>query len=359
LKSSEKRQFFRQALQTLKSLSDTILVMRKAAFFILIGIVGALSVMSFAEQPVTAATTTEELFPADLLAMSSTQAFAKHVLLVDKSERKLLVYERDGETVRKIDEIPADIGKNNGNKEKENDFRTPEGLYFFQQRKSPPEIPFSLYGKMAFTTDYPNLFDKRLKKTGYGIWLHSIPETVALTRGSRGCVVIRNEALEKIQGYIELKQTPIIIYDKIQYVTKAEHDRRRVELSQWMESWRAAWQSQDADKFLSFYDSNFSAPGFSSFKSWKKHKSRLAKKYQAIKVTLNQPFFLLHKDQLIVKTLQKYESDQHTDYGVKTIHALKTSDGYRIVHEEWAKANEGGETALSSVVQSASDHLTD
>lgn len=298
------------------------------------------------------------LYPADLLQISTTTAFSKYVFLVDKKERKLLVYERDGQTVNLIDEVPADIGKNDGNKEKANDHKTPEGIYFFQQKKAPPEIPFSLYGKMAFTTDYPNLFDLRQKKTGWGIWLHSIPETVALTRGSRGCVVIRNEALEKIQDYIKLHQTPLIIYDKIDYVTKDEHDRRRQELSSWMESWRAAWESQDAEKYLSFYDTDFSAPGFPSFKTWDKHKRRLASNYKSIKVTLSQPFLLLHKDQLIIKTLQRYESDQHADYGIKTLHALKTANGYKIIREEWTRADDQGETAslISGVPSGTSPH---
>lgn len=290
---------------------------------------------------------TAELFPADLLQISSTGAFSKHVILVDKKERKLLVFEQDGETIRKIDEIPADIGKNDGNKEKENDHRTPEGIYFFEQKKTPPEIPFSLYGKMAFTTNYPNVFDRRLKKTGHGIWLHSIPETVPLTRGSRGCVVIRNEALTKMEEYIRFRQTPMIIYDKIDYVTKDEHDRRRKELSDWLESWRQSWEAQDTEKYLGNYDADFQAPGFPSLRAWEKHKRRVTSAAKKIKVTLHQPYLLLHKDQLIVKMLQKYESDLHADYGVKTIHAVKTTAGYRIIREEWKKANESGETAAA------------
>ncbi|MBX2988963.1 MAG: L,D-transpeptidase family protein [Bdellovibrionaceae bacterium] len=289
------------------------------------------------------------VFPADLLQISTTQAFSKHVMLVDKSARKLMIFERDGETIRKIDEIPADIGKNNGNKEKENDHRTPEGIYFFQQKKAPPEIPFSLYGKMAFTTDYPNLFDKRAKKTGSGIWLHSIPENVPLTRGSRGCIVIRNEALARVESYIQLHETPVIIYDKIEYIAKEEHDRRRKELGEWMENWRQSWESQDADRYLSFYDKDFSAPGFKGFSNWEKHKRRLARNYKTIKVTLNQPFLLLHKDQLIIKTLQKYESDRHADYGVKVVHALRTKDGYKIIREEWEKADETGTTSPAQI----------
>src|SRR3954471_5546251 len=94
-----------------------------------------------------------EVLPADLLQISSTDAFSKYVFLVDKKERKLLIFERSGETIRKIDEVPADIGKNDGNKTKRDDHKTPEGIYFFQSRLEPPQIPFNLYGKMAFTTD--------------------------------------------------------------------------------------------------------------------------------------------------------------------------------------------------------------
>lgn len=285
------------------------------------------------------------LFPADLLQISSTHAFSKYVFLVDKKERKLLVFERDGETIRQLEDIPADIGKNDGNKEKANDHRTPEGIYFFENKKAPPEIPFSTYGKMAFTTDYPNAFDRLQKKTGSGIWLHSIPESVPLTRGSRGCVVIRNDALTKMEEYIQLRQTPIIIYDKIEYVSQDEHVRRRKEIAEWIESWRTAWESHDTDKYLSFYDRDFKAPGFPSYKAWDAHKHRVATLSKDVKISLNQPYLLLHKDQLIVKMLQKYQSDVHVDYGVKTIHALKTASGYKIIREEWTKANESGETA--------------
>lgn len=284
------------------------------------------------------------LYPSDLLQISDTTAFSKYVLLVDKKNRKLLVFERDGDTIKLLEDIPADIGKNDGNKEKANDHRTPEGIYFFDKKLTSPQIPFNLYGKMAFTTDYPNIFDRRLKKTGNGIWLHSVPETVTLTRGSRGCVVIRNEELAKVENYIKLRQTPMIVYDKIDYVAKDEHDRRRKELGDWLESWRAAWASQDIDRFVSFYAPDFKAPGFPSLNAWEKHKRRLAKQYKTIKVTLSQPFLLLHNEELIVKTLQKYESDKHTDYGVKVIHAVKTAAGYKIIHEEWTRADEHGET---------------
>jgi murein L,D-transpeptidase YafK len=150
--------------------------------------------------------------------------------------------------------------------------------------------------------------------------------------------------LEKIASYIKLNETPMIIYDQVDYITKEEHAKRREAMRDFLESWKSSWESMDLDKYLSFYDPSFSAPHFKNFASWRNHKNRVKKNREFIKVTFSQPFMLIHRDQLIVKTLQKYESNNHVDYGVKTIHAQKVNDKYRIIREEWIPATEKGET---------------
>lgn len=285
----------------------------------------------------------EELYPENLLQISATAAFSKYVFLVDKEKRKLFVFERDGETIKKVEEMNTDIGKNNGKKEKENDHKTPEGIYFFQRKKTQPEIPFSLYGKMAFTMDYPNLFDRREGKTGHGIWLHSVPDDVPLTRGSRGCVVVRNNDIEKLEKYIEYKQTPILIFDQVKYVPMSEHIQLREKKAQFLKDWIQTWESKDVEKYMSYYDTTFTAPGF-NFKSWQRHKENLKEKYEFIQVRLDQPFLLIHNDKMIVRTLQKYTSDKHTDYGVKIIYAVLKDGQYKIIREEWSAARETGES---------------
>ena len=297
-----------------------------------------------ANPPVSQAETPQELFPAPLLQISETEAFSKYVFLVDKEQRKLSVFERDGEEIKKVVEYPTDIGKNGGNKTKRDDARTPEGIYFLEKRLTQPEIPFNMYGALAFTTNYPNLFDRRLNKTGSGIWLHAIPDTVALTRGSRGCVVVRNDVIKKLADYIKLHETPILIFDHVNYVTKDEHEKRRTALTNFIEGWRQSWESQDIDKYISYYDADFKAPGF-NLKTWKAHKANLKSKYEFIKVHLSQPYIVQHNDQLLVKTLQRYESDQHVDYGVKTIYAIKSGDTYKIIREEWAPFSQEKVTA--------------
>lgn len=306
-------------------------------------------VLSFLPLPLWAdATATPEnqpnLFPAPLLQISETEAFSRYVLLVDKEKRKLSVFERSGENIKKVDEYPTDIGKNGGNKTKRDDHKTPEGIYFLEKQLAPPEIPFNLYGTMAFTTNYPNLFDQREKKTGSGIWLHAIPDSVPLTRGSRGCVVVRNNVIKKLHDYIKLRETPILIFDQVNYLTREEHEKRRLELNAFVEEWRKSWEENNIEKYMTFYDKDFKAPGF-RFDTWKKHKAGLKSKYNYIKIHLSQPYIVQHNEQLLIKTLQRYESDKHVDYGVKTIYALKAGNSYKIIREEWSPFNQKEVTA--------------
>ncbi len=295
-------------------------------------------------------TQAEELYPENLLQITSTTAFSKYVFLVDKDLRKLYVYEREDDSIKKVEEMTADIGKNNGKKVRENDKKTPEGIYFFMGKKTQPEIPFETYGKMAFTMDYPNFFDRRAGYTGHGIWLHSVPDDVPLTRGSRGCVVVRNDDILRLEKYINFTQTPILIFDKVKYVTMAEHKKMREEKASFLKSWVDAWESKDLDKYISFYDATFSAPGFKNLKAWMRHKKRLKNRYDFIQVRLDQPFLLVHADKMIVRTLQKYTSDQHTDYGIKVVYAVLKDGEYKILREEWTPAKETGEALTSSQV---------
>ncbi len=141
-----------------------------------------------------------ETFPLPLVHVPNNQAFSQFIFLVDKSKRLMRVFENQGSGVIQVDEYPTDIGKNDGNKTKKDDHKTPEGIYFLQKKLTQPEIPFETYGEVAFTTDYPNFFDRFESKTGSGIWLHAIPDKVPLTRGSRGCVVVRNNVIKKLQN---------------------------------------------------------------------------------------------------------------------------------------------------------------
>ncbi|MFN7728971.1 MAG: murein L,D-transpeptidase family protein [Bdellovibrio sp.] len=272
-------------------------------------------------------------FPSGLLSLGD---HSRVIFVADKTRRFLRVYEFQNKRPHLVLEVPSDIGKNNGDKERENDYKTPVGIYFLQQKRTPPEIPFSLYGSIAFTTDYPNIFDQRDKKGGSGIWLHAVPDTVPLTRGSRGCVVVRDDVVKKLAQFVRLKETPIVIYDQVEDLKQEDYDLEQKKYLTFFEEWRKAWETQDADTYIKFYDETFQNNQM-NYSQWYNHKKKLKSQYKFIKVSLSEPLIIRNRGQVVIRTLQEYESDQHKDYGIKTIHAAYSpTSGFKIIREDWA-----------------------
>ena len=108
------------------------------------------------------------------------------------------------------------------------------------------KVDFAQYGARIFTLDYPNYFDRLEKKTGKGIWLHAIPDSTSLQRGSHGCVVVRNKTIEDLAKYIELQRTPIVVVDQVQYLTESQWTGQQRKIKQWLENQH---QSKDVQIF--------------------------------------------------------------------------------------------------------------
>lgn len=319
--------------------------------FCIIGLLFLFFHFSRAEDSKSQNGTAANMVPEEILQMSSREDLPEHIMLVDKSKRLLEVFRRKAGEFSKVMEYPTDIGKNGGAKMKRNDQRTPEGIYFLTKKLTQPEIPFANYGSQAFTTDYPNYFDHRAARTGDGIWLHAIPDDVPLTRGSRGCVVVRNDVIKLLESYIQLDRTPIVIKDRINYVTPEEHQKMKSHMSSLLDTWKQAWESQDMDKYLGFYHDEFTAPGFKNLSRWQKHKRNLKERYKFVKVTLSDALILKHKNQYIIKARQDYESDLHKDTGLKTLYFIEDETGKaKIMREEWKGEKSEAPTSAASVV---------
>lgn len=275
-------------------------------------------------------------FPAQVLNLSSDERVSTNVLLADKSKRLLSVVDKETlQTGLTKESYNIDIGKNSGDKKKRDDHRTPEGIYKLLERKTPPEIPFETYGSMAFTTNYPNYFDRYENKTGSGIWLHSVPDDVPLTRGSRGCVVLRNDDIKKIESNIKLKRTLMVIDNKINWVTKDTHEQNKQLVITWLENWRKNWETQNLNTYIDNYADDFSIPPFNK-KTWLNHKEKLKERYTYVKVQISEPTILQHKKQYIIQFVQDYESDGHKDTGIKTLYVVQNQNSLKIKREEWA-----------------------
>ena len=277
--------------------------------------------------------------PSSLVQISPHPLYySPYAFVVDKKARTLTVWHQDGGNLTSVASFPADLGKFEGEKKSAGDRRTPNGVYFLQQKLEGASLNFNLYGKRAFTTDYPNFFDRIDGKTGNGIWLHAVPDTVALTRGSRGCVVVRNEVIMDLTQYVKLGKTPIIIQDEVELLDSAAAKESSSQLSNLVEKWRSSWEAKDIESYIGFYGSAFRSMKMNR-DQWKTYKNNLNASYKTLQVKFSRPVIYAYKNRAVVRFLQSYTSDQHSDFGEKVLYLAKEGDEYKIIGEEWQADN--------------------
>jgi murein L,D-transpeptidase YafK len=195
-------------------------------------------------------------------------------------------------------------------------------------------------------------------KTGNGIWLHAVPDKVPLTRGSRGCVVVRNNVIQDLTQYIRLGRTPIIIQDKEDLTAQNELKSASNELSTVIDAWKTAWEKKDLDAYIAKYGEEFEWNKMNRDK-YREFKAGLNEKYKSIAVKISRPLIFAYKGRAIARFLQEYTSDQHSDFGEKVLYLRRGKNGYQIVGEIWSQessqvAKQEIEAAASSSTASAS-----
>ena len=94
-----------------------------------------------------------------------------YCILVEKDRQRLLVLRHDGR-IQVEAEYRVGTGAHTGPKREEGDSRTPEGVYFIT--KGYLDHKLSVFGTRAYHLNYPNYFDLRRGRTGFGIFLGSI-----------------------------------------------------------------------------------------------------------------------------------------------------------------------------------------
>ncbi len=154
-------------------------------------------------------------------------------------------------------------------------FKTPLGVYHVTSRM-PREKLTDFYGSGAFPINYPNEWDKRRGRDGFGIWLHGTPSDTYSRppRSSDGCVVLNNQDLETITQNVQVGLTPVIISNNVEWVDPSTTQTLRQELARNVESWRHDWESRATDKYLSPYAASFTA-GKQNLDNWSQHKRQV------------------------------------------------------------------------------------
>jgi len=277
--------------------------------------------------------------PAGLLRMGDGLLFPPFALVVDKSKKKIHVVDNSTGQPSVIETYDSDLGKMAGDKHSTGDSRTPEGIYFLEQVLEGSALDAYKYGAKAFVTNYPNFFDHRDGKSGFGIWLHAIDDSVTLERGSKGCVVVRNNTIEKISHYITLNETPLMIFDKVQWQSPEIAKKDASDFLNLLGEWKKAWESKDINSYIGFYASDFKF-GKMNLSTFKKYKQELAEKYKDIKISLSMPVIFAHNNKVIARFFQDYSSSDHADFGEKTLYLTKQNGVFKIINEDWREAND-------------------
>ncbi|MDZ7735544.1 MAG: L,D-transpeptidase family protein [Gammaproteobacteria bacterium] len=201
----------------------------------------------------------------------------------------------------------------------------------------PGELP-DLYGDGAFPIDYPNPWDQRQGRTGYGIWLHGTPSNTYSRppRDSDGCVILSNQDLNRLDPYLDIGTTPVVLADGIEWLAPAQLKQRRQQFSALLEQWQADWESRDAQAYLRRYSRDYKGLGM-DYTTWVSHKRRVNPSKRYINVALSDTSMYLYPgktDLLVVTFTQDYESDNFQRTFRKRQFWRKEADGrWRVIYE--------------------------
>lgn len=276
-----------------------------------------------------------KLVPVSLVMMGSH----KYVLVADLDKGRLYLYQNINGQASLLRDYYLSVGKAGYGKQIEGDNKTPVGVYSIIKHIEGAKLP-DLYGKGAFPVNYPNRYDKSLKRTGYGIWLHGTPsDTYARAPwSSEGCFVLSNDDLLDIQQYLDVDaRPPVILSDSIEWVDRTELETRRQGYLQVLENWKSDWESLDVEAYLKHYSREKLNFGSADYESWAKRKIAKNKSKSFVQINLDIDSLFIYPgedDMFIVKFKQHYLSNDSVSESDKEQYWQRDSLGqWKIIYE--------------------------
>lgn len=258
----------------------------------------------------------------------------RHAIAVDASRSRLYLFENGPKGLQLVADHYASIGKLGSDKRVEGDQRTPLGVYFITSRLDASQLA-DFYGVGALTLNYPNELDRRLGRTGSGIWLHGVPSDsyARSPQSTDGCVVLANPELQAIIDRVQPRTTPVVIAQSLQWAPPAAREPERKRLNNLLEGWRTARASGDLPRLLSFYSSQF-APGSKDIAQWRQAIERDMSQTRGKELQLKDVSILGWKDQsdVLVVTFGEVAEGQRTGT-VKRQYWTKEGGLWKIFYE--------------------------
>jgi murein L,D-transpeptidase YafK len=256
------------------------------------------------------------------------------VLKVDKRtlSAELRTWPESGGDSRLLRTFRIAIGKEEGDKQKEGDNKTPEGVYFTEKVLDGSKLP-ARYGPKAIPIDFPNPIDRFKKKTGYGIWLHGVEadERIEQAKVTEGCVAFYNADILKLTSWLRPRQGVVVIAHDIRQVNQAE-DLAAVEAR--TREWSEAWAARDLPRYMSFFSEDFVHNG-KNLSAWHKYKERVFNSYKDMRIKFDHVRVIAHPKYAVSMMNQDFRGDDRfSAIGRKLLYWQKGSDGQWYITRE-------------------------
>lgn len=275
----------------------------------------------------------EDRLPRVLMQLHAEQ---KHAFVVDSRRSRLYVFANEKGRPRLVADYYVTLGKNGIDKVREGDQKTPLGVYHVTANLPRKKLT-DFYGAGAFPINYPNEWDRRQGRGGYGIWLHGVPRDVYSRppRASDGCIVLANPDLESVAGFVQVGLTPVIIADELEWSDAGAIEKERASLAQAIDQWRADWQSRDTGRYLAHYSQRFSSAG-QDYARWATHKRKVNAGKRWIKVDVSRVAMFRYpreRDFVVVSFQQDYRSDGLSNVMKKRQYWVQEEGRWKIIYE--------------------------
>ncbi len=256
-------------------------------------------------------------------------------LLVDKAKLKadLMTWPENDQVAERLMSFRIAIGKEEGDKQKAGDNRTPEGIYFAKKIIA-QGLP-AKYGPFAIPIDFPNPLDRFLGKTGHGIWLHGVEQDTRIDAAkiTEGCVAFYNADIEALTQWVMPDQSVIVI------ARDAKEVNRRQDITQVKKltlAWIDAWAKRDLSRYIGFYTDDFKHLN-RSLKGFHAYKRRVFNMYKNMSVKMSQIRVFTHDRYAVVVMNQDFNGDnRYKNFGRKVLYWQRSDEGeWKLFHEDF------------------------
>ena len=186
------------------------------------------------------------------------------VFVAETSESAFHRFDRTTNGVTRVRQDYMSVGQAGVGKQRTGDQRTPLGIYFVTEQLDTSRL-HEKYGVTAFPLDYPNAWDRRLGRTGDGIWVHGVDANggVRPPLDTDGCIALPNDRLRALEDLFTPNVTPVLIARELAWSEAGTVAALRVALERAVTGWAESLERGDMATWLDYYDESFEHWGMS------------------------------------------------------------------------------------------------